>query len=160
MNLNTDNLRCALVCLAIMAGLALPGTVTAAEEGHPHHLAAILGVTQKGSSKTAGTYGIEYTYRINQRFALGAWYEESSGDFDIESWGVISNVYLTDHLPLLIGAGAEQKLYDDKTKYLVRLGAQYQFHLGSVSIAPTTWVDLIENGDELWFVGVTLGIGF
>ena len=153
-----DGLICAVVASCI---LAIPTAVQAAGDDWTHHrshLAAILGLTKK-SSKTAETYGIEYTYRLSERWALGGWYEESSGDFDLESLGAIGNIFVGPNFALLIGAGAERELFGE-TKYLARLGAQYQFHPGGITISPVGWVDFVENGNQLYFVGVTLGFGF
>jgi hypothetical protein len=60
---------------------------------------------------------------------------------------------------LAIGVGAERELFGS-TKYLARIGAQYQFHLGKVSLSPAGWVDLIQGGKQLYFVGVTVSFGF
>ena len=152
-----------VVCLSIWA-VCLTATTPAAHAAgddwaaHRHHVAAILGLTKKGG-KTAETYGLEYSYRLNEPLAAGAWYEESSGDFDLESLGVFVNIFVTGNLPLMVGVGAERELFGE-TKYLGRIGAQYQFHPGSVTIAPAAWIDFVENGNELYFLGLTVGIGF
>lgn len=129
-----------------------------AEGAHKHHASVIAGVTEK-SGESAWTYGFEYAFRLNNRWALGGWYEESTGDFELGSLGVQGNFFLTENFPLLIGIGAERELFGE-TKYLARLGAQYQFHTGPISIAPAGWIDLVENGNELYFIGVLVGIGF
>ena len=150
-----------IIIIAAAAMLAPPTAALAAGDewsDHPHHLALILGTTNK-SGKWAETYGLEYTYRLSELWALGGWYEESTGDFELESWGVIGNLFVGPSLPILIGVGAEQELFGE-TKYLGRLGVQYQFHPGNISVAPTGWVDFVENGNELYFIGVTVGFGF
>ena len=68
-------------------------------------------------------------------------------------------MFVGPSLPLLVGVGAERELFGE-TKYLARLGVQYQFHPGSITIAPVAWADFVENGNELYFVGVTIGFGF
>ena len=147
----------ALLCALLM--LAGSCSTRAAGPGdHPHHLSLITGVTEK-SGKTAETFGVEYTYRLNTRWSVGGWYEQSFGDFELESFGVLANLYATEHLALLLGAGSERDLFDE-SKYLGRIGASYQFHVGSATFAPIVWVDLIEDGKELYFLGFTLGTGF
>ena len=144
---------------ALLCVLSVPGISWSAGPGdRPHHLSLIVGGTEK-SGKWAETVGIEYTYRLNQRWSLGAWYEQSFGDFDLESLGALANLYATDHVALLLGAGAERNLFDE-SKYLARLGVSYQFHIGAATVAPVGWVDLIEDGKELYFLGLTLGTGF
>ena len=149
-------------CLTLLwVFLVLVGPCIAEAAGpndHPHHLSLIVGATEK-SGEWAETVGIEYSYRLNKRWSVGGWYEQSFGDFELESLGVLANLYATDHLALLLGAGAERDLFDD-AKYLGRVGASYQFHIGSATVAPVGWIDLIESGKELYFLGVALGIGF
>lgn len=148
----------------LFAGLfliAAMGPVQAAGDDwshHRHHLALILGASFK-SSKDAFTYGIDYTYRVNYRWEIGGWYEQSSGDFELESFGVVANPRLGKNTPLILGLGVERELFG-KDKALFRLGISYQFHPGSMTIAPSAWVDLIEDESEIWFVGVTVGTGF
>ena len=146
--------------LVLVGSLVCAMGALAAEGAHRHHLAGVLGGTWKDSDKTAGTYGVEYAYQLNERFALGAWYELASGDFDLESLGALGKIYVAKSLPVLLGAGAERKLFDDKTHYLLRTGLQYEFHAGRVSVAPAAWIDWVDNGEQLYFIGATVGIGF
>ena len=145
------------LCLLLILVVLCP--VQAADPSdHPHHLSLIIGATEK-SGKTAETFGVEYTYRLNKRWAVGAWYEQSSGDFELESLGLLANLYATDQLALLLGAGTERDLFDEP-KYLGRIGASYQFHISFATVAPVGWIDLVEDGNELYFLGLTLGVGF
>lgn len=145
-----------LWALLILAG---PCIVRAAGPvDHPHHLSLIVGATEK-SGKWAETVGVEYLYRLNTRWSVGGWYEQSFGDFELESLGVLANLHVTDHLALLLGAGSERDLFNE-AKYVGRIGASYQLHIGSATVAPIGWVDFIENGKELYFLGFTLGTGF
>ena len=140
--------------------LASP-SVQAAEGGwqeYRHHLAAILGASIKGE-KGAFTYGVDYTYRLNRTWEIGGWYEESTGDFELGSLGVVLNPHITENLPIILGVGVERELFG-KDKALFRLGASYRFHPGRLTVAPSAWVDFIENQSEIWFVGVTIGAGF
>jgi hypothetical protein len=62
--------------LVLTIPVLFPGDVHAAEAAHhKHHLAAVLGGTWKDDGKLAASYGVEYTYRIHERFALSGWYE-------------------------------------------------------------------------------------
>lgn len=102
---------------------------------------------------------MEYAYRVSQRWAIGGWYEDSTGDFELDSLGVIGNFHVTENFPLLLGIGSERELFGDD-KWLLRAGATYRFHAGPVTIAPALWVDFVENGTELLFYGATIGVGF
>lgn len=155
MKRNTRHLKL-LWALLILAGPDIAGA--AGPTGHPHHLTLIVGATEK-SGKWAQTVGVEYLYRLNTRWSAGGWYEQSFGDFDLESLGVLANLHVTSHVALLLGAGSERDLFDE-AKYLGRLGASYEFHVGSATIAPIGWVDFVENGKELYFLGLTVGTAF
>ena len=145
------------VCVVLMSS-AISVAGAADPTDHPHHLSLILGATEK-SGKWAETTGVEYTYRLTQTWALGGWYEQSSGDFELESLGVLANLYATRSFAFLLGAGSERDLFNEP-KNLGRLGATYQFHVGPATIAPAAWVDFVENGQELYFLGLTFGAGF
>ena len=155
MNQYTRYLRL-LVASLILAEPCISGA--AGPTDHPHHLSLIVGATEK-SGKWAEAVGIEYLYRLQTRWPVGGWYEHSFGDLDLESLGVLANLRVTDHLAFLLGAGSERDLFDE-TEYLGRLGASYEFHMGSATVAPIGWVDFAENGKELYFLGFTVGAAF
>jgi hypothetical protein len=91
--------------------------------------------------------------------AVGGWYEQSTGSFELDSVGVFANIFVAGHLPVMAGIGAERELFGS-TKYLARFGAQYQFHPGKVTVSPAGWIDLIQSGKQLYFLGATIGFGF
>ncbi len=62
-------IRSVIVC-AILGASTWALADDDSSSGHKNHLALILGTTIK-SGKTAETYGVEYTYRISDRLALG-----------------------------------------------------------------------------------------
>ena len=140
----------------MLAGPCIAGAAEPAD--HPHHLSLIVGATEK-SGKWAQTLGVEYLYGLNARWLVGGWYEQSFGDFELESLGALVNLRVTDHLAFLVGAGSERDLFDE-TEYLGRLGASYEFHIGSATVAPIGWADFVANGKELYFLGFTVGTAF
>jgi hypothetical protein len=159
-----NNLRLAIaLVMSLVMSLALAAPA-AAQDSDSHassgrnHISIILGGTEKGD-KTATTYGIEYTYRLNDRWALGGWYEESTGTFELNSLGMVGSFYVTRNFPLILGLGTERELFGEN-KYLLRAGLQYQFHAGPISISPTAWMDFVEDGHELFFYGATFGFSF
>jgi len=46
----------------------------------------------------------------------------------------VGSFFVTQNFPILFG----------ETRYLARIGVQYQLHAGSVTIAPTGWVEITE----------------
>ena len=138
---------------------------TGAEQGR-NHIAAIIGYGEKSGAtdgptggKRALIYGIEYQYRVHDRLSLGAFYEQSSGDFDAESFGIPAWVSLTDQLKLLLAIGSERKLFEEDDEILYRIGLGYDIEFENVTVAPAGWVDFV-NDKEIYFLGFTIGTGF
>lgn len=133
---------------------------------HRNHVAAIIGYGHKSGAtdgptggKRALIYGIEYQYRVHDRFSLGVFYEQSSGYFDAESFGIPAWVSVTDRLKLLLAIGSERKLFEEDDEVLYRVGLGYDIEFESVTVSPAGWVDFV-NGKEIYFLGFTIGTGF
>ncbi len=168
--------------LVALACIALLCPAIAAAEGNEHpsdevlltsdaehgrnHIAAILGYAAKSGStdgptggKHAVIYGIEYQYRIHDRFSLGLFYEQSSGDFDAESFGIPASIFVTEEFKILLAVGSERKLFEEDDEIFYRLGLGYDIELERVTVSPSGWVDFV-NGKEIYFLGLTVGFGF
>ena len=68
--------------------------------------------------------------------------------------------YFDNGLKLGAGPGAEHKLKKNKTLGLFHLSTGYDWHNGNWSIGPVATLDLIEGGDETFYLGVSGGYGF
>lgn len=124
---------------------------------HRHHLALILGGSQKGG-KEGATYGLEYEYRLSRRFGLGVFWEQTEGDIEAETLGIPLSIHATRNFKVLVAAGVERQLFkDDET--VLRLGLDYSFHAGRFTVAPSAAVDFV-NDNEILFLGLALGRGF
>lgn len=133
---------------------------TAAEEGsHRHHVAVAAGAAAH-NSETSAYLGVDYVYRFSGPWAVGVFYEEVSGDFDLRALGVSVGRYFDSGWKLAGGIGAEYKIKKDKTLALVHLTAGYDWHIGNWSVGPTATVDFIENGEQTYYLGVSVGYGF
>ena len=127
------------------------------EEAHqPHHLAVAGGVGWY-ESKSSAFLGIDYFYAVSNSWALGAFYEEVNGDFDLQAWGVLAKASWGHGFSFAFGPGYEYKLAKDKTLFLFRLQAGYSWHAGSWSVGPVITADLIENGNSTYYAGFTVG---
>jgi hypothetical protein len=157
----------ALLC-GIWLAVGVPASAGADAEGasasdhdehalHRHHVSAVLGASQKGS-KEAWAYGLQYGYRLNRRLSLGAFWERTNGDFDAETLGIPLSIYATQNLKVVLGVGVEKQLFEEDETVL-RLGLNYDFHLGNFTITPASAVDFVNN-NEIWFLGLELGLGF
>ena len=160
----TGGARSAFAPLLALAFLAIPAPVPAADDGHAdhrHHLAVAGGVAYKAEKpKSAWFLGLDYEYRLNPTLGLGAYYEETLGDFDLQALGVMLFVHPTDGLKLGVGAAVERKFGENKRKALIRLKAAYDFHAGSVTWGPMAAWDLIEDQSNVVYVGIGIGFGF
>ena len=128
---------------------------------HRHHLAAAGGAAFKAEKpKSAWFLGVDYEYRLNPSLGLGAYYEETLGDFDLQALGVMLFFHPTDSLKLGVGAAVERKFGERKNKALIRFQAAYDFHSGSVTYGPMAAWDLIEDQSNVVYVGFGVGFGF
>ena len=133
----------------------------AAEDGHHHrNHAAVAGGMSWHGSKNSGYIGLDYVRRLNDRWGVGAFYEEVSGDFNLQVWGVAGKRFFDNGLKLGLGAGVERKLEKDHILALVRVDAGYDWHFGNWSIGPTGVIDFIEDGNTTYYLGAALGIGW
>lgn len=148
------------VASAGLLGLVLCANGHAAgKSGHPHHIAAETGIASH-NSKTSGFLGLDYLYQFSGPWSAGFFYEQVSGDFDLRAWGAILGHTFGNGWKVSGGIGAEFKIDEDKTLALIHLSGGYGWHFGSWSFGPAATVDLIEDGNQTYYLGVVLGYGF
>ena len=127
------------------------------EEAHqPHHLAVSGGVGWH-ESKSSAFLGVDYFYAVSNAWALGGFYEEVNGDFDLQAWGLLAKASWGNGSSLAFGPGYEYKLAKDKTLFLFRVQYGYSWHSGSWSYGPVITADLIEDGKSTYYAGMTVG---
>jgi hypothetical protein len=129
------------------------------EHSHSHHVAAATGIAWHDDHSSA-YLGVDYLYRLNGQWAVGGFYEEVSGDFNLRAWGLIFNRYFGHGWRVGFGPGAELKLKNNQTLGLLHFSAGYDWHRGSWSFGPNARLDLIEGGKHTYYLGVLLGYGF
>jgi len=148
----------------------------AEHEFHRHHLSVFLGVTdgeveveaeagvESGGGEVivedqqAFTVGLDYEYRLNRRWGVGALADWAGKDF--RSWvvGIPVVLHPTGGLKLLVAPGFEKNNEHD-AELLVRLGAMYDFEVGRFTIAPALNIDFVDD-EEVLVYGVNIGRGF
>lgn len=159
--------RSVIIALAVFA--LLPCRAWAeGDAGHGdipyHHLALFLGMgfeTKEGHEDEEGfAIGLEYEYRFHESWGFG-------GVIEGLGQGAVRNVVLA--APVSFHPGGAWRLFTGpgveftpkKDKFLLRLGAGYEFDLGGHwSLAPEVLVDLIETGAETWLFGLAIGYHF
>ena len=126
---------------------------------HDHHLALFLGATHVEES-TYPTVGLDYEYRLpflNRLFGVGPMVEYIHEDHAVLIGAVALYLHPWAGLKLFSDAGYEYS--EEHGDFLVRLGAGYDFHLGSVSLTPTAAVDFV-HGHTAIVGGLALGYVF
>lgn len=140
----------------ISAGLLLASNQTLAA-GDAHHLPGIfLGYTH-AESNNEFTYGIEYEYKFNSDWGVGAIYEktEDAHHGDGVTVKLVQAFYhLPQHIRLGVGIG-EEKIggAHPHTEDLYRVSATYEYHVGDFAIEPTFAVDFIDS-EKAYVFGV------
>ena len=149
-----------LIALLILCSAFFSIPALAAEGGHhPHHIAVVSGIASHDSEES-GYLGLEYSYRLSDRWSLGGFYEEVSGDFDLQVLGLVANRHFSSGWKIGAGPGIERKLKKNKDLLLLRLTGGYDWHFGNWSIGPVITYDLIESGESTGYIGVAVGFGF
>ena len=135
---------------------------------HKHHVDIFLGATletdtaNKGDGKEnkSSAFGLEYQYRINSQWGIGAAIEAIGDDTIREEVYVIPITYHINHSwAIFAGPGYEQAAHHGD--YLLRAGVAYEYSLGNnFDIEPKFMADWIGASRTTWVAGVALGYGF
>jgi len=152
--------RLVLACLA--ATLFAPAAA-AAEPEEPfrrHHVALVLGgTTAPPENETGFTIGVDYEYRLRERFGIGAVVERAGGRLDATSLIGLVDVHLSRRFVLQGGPGVT---FEQGERFAVaRIGGYYEFEAGKYTISPALSYDFAGGGrpNEVVF-GVQLGRQF
>ena len=148
----------------LLAAVLLAVPARAADDGHDfhhHHVSVVGGGAFKAEKpKSSFFLGVEYEYLFNPKLGLAGYYEETTGDFDLQAIGALLMWHPTGGLKLGAGAAVERKFGERKNKALIRFQVAYDFHAGKVSYGPMAAWDLIEDQSNVVFVGFGVGFGF
>jgi len=151
--------------------LSLLTTAVLAQESehfHKHHVDVFLGATLEtntgsksdGKDKKSVAAGIEYQYRLNTSWGVGAAFETIGEDTIREQVYVLPVTYHINHdWSVFAGPGYEEDGHHGN--YLLRAGFAYEYDLGSdFNLEPKFMADFIEGGRTTWVAGIALGYGF
>ena len=131
--------------------------VIASNEAH-YFPGIFIGYTH-ASDETHFTYGLEFEYKFNQNWGLGAVYEniDDAHHGDGVTVTVASLFYHpSNNVRLGLGVGKEKiGGAHPHTEDLYRLTASYDYHIGHFGLAPTLAVDFID-GEKAYVFGVAL----
>ncbi len=179
----------ALLCLAMPQGLLAQHGENADEaEFHQNHFSVFLGGTtesEEDETTTSFSIGVDYERRLSRLMGIGFGAEYVFVDVGREALaGLLGFFHVTEGFVLLGGPGlefAQEPLHEveaggevgkisetsedveteRETNLVFRLGTLYEFEVGhQYTIAPSLFVDFIENKDPAFVWGLSFGIGF
>jgi hypothetical protein len=137
--------------------LLLSASYTAFAAGDAHHFPGVFIGMTNAESETEFTYGIEYEYKFDHQWGVGAVYEKTDDAHHEDGVTVkLASIYYHPVNNVRLGLGfGEEKIGGDHphTEDLYRLSASYDFHVADFGIAPTLAVDFID-GEEAYVFGV------
>lgn len=135
-----------ITTLLVSTGLLLASNQTLAA-AEAHHLPGIFIGYTHAEHENEFTYGIEYEYKINAEWGVGAVYEKTDGAHHDDGVTVkLAQVYYHTPQHIRLGAGlGKEKVggHHPHTEDLYRVSASYEYHLGDFAIEPTVAVDFI-----------------
>ncbi|MFK7914403.1 MAG: hypothetical protein AB8B93_10855 [Pseudomonadales bacterium] len=128
---------------------------------HRHHLSVLTGSTRflmsEGSDEDAFTVGIDYEYRINQRYGAGFVAEYAVDPLDATSLLGALDVHLVQGLVLQLGLGVE--FVEGTSNELARMGFLYEFEFDAFTLSPQLHYDATSEEDSIVF-GLAVGVNF
>jgi len=126
--------------------------------GNKHFPGIFLGATDF-KDETNFTFGFEYEYRFDKEWGAGVVFERSNNAHDGDGVAVwVASAYYHPVPDVRLGVGLGQERIGGAHPHnedLYRMSASYDFHFGSVGIAPTIAVDFID-GDEAIVFGIAI----
>lgn len=128
------------------------------EEGFPrHNLNLLLRYTFERDGD-GFTSGLEYEFRFRRWVGIGGMVEYVAGDINVGVVGVMANFHPWRDLVLVIGPGVEFNSDEDRT--FLRMGALYEFKVGSVYLGPAVIFDTFRDKERALIVGGQVGLTF
>ena len=73
----------------------------------------ILGGVAEHDSEQSAYIGLDYSYRISEKWSIGGFYEEVSGDFDFQGWGLFGMRCFHSGWKIGAGPGIEREVRKD-----------------------------------------------
>lgn len=128
------------------------------EAHHKHSLGLFVGVTRE-HDENLGTWGIEYSYRINRLWTVGGVIERADREKD-STLGIVF-VHLWPWKGLFLGGGIGRKDPADERENTARatVGYEWEFGKGWLINAQAN-LDFIEDHDREEVYGIAFGRSF
>jgi len=124
-----------------------------------YHLSVFSGYTVDYANRNGYKIGVEYEYRLSDRFGIGGTFDYTGADFQVYAFSIGATAY-PFNFPLVFGAGVGAKSVDSKWKNFTRTLMVYDFHLNKLSIGPMVMYDFFPAEKDIMTYGLTVGFGF
>ena len=154
--------RSAFTALALWAAGATAEETShsdAEHAGHARHhtLGIFIGNStedRREEPRRGATLGIEYEYRFAAEYGVGLVLERVSGDLDVN---VVAAPFAYHRGPWKLYAAPGIESGHGKSEVLLRVGAEYGFHVGGMEISPQVDLDFV-SGERVFVIGVVLAV--
>jgi hypothetical protein len=180
----------ALLVFAALAAAVVPFTATAEgrteperewrpeyDEGRPHHLSLLLGSTTLQDEATAFTLGLDYEYRLNRTFGLGAVAEYAVQDVGSFTLLAVADIHVWRNLAVQLGPGiefidieAEIEEHSEQgeagggeqlEQFVFRAGLLYEFEFETFTFSPQLHFDVVPGSEpDSYVVAFAFGRAF
>jgi len=124
-----------------------------------HGLSVLMRYVTENRAEGGWAIGLDYTYRFEQSWAVGAFGEYLSGDFDVWVTGVMGYWFPLRGLGIGVGPGVEIA-EGGNDRFLGRVGIFYEFEEGAFFISPAVFADFLDDGDVALLLGGNIGMLF
>lgn len=122
------------------------------EERENNSIGLFVGITDEDRRETGLALGIEGSHFFTESVGVGGVLEYTFGDIDALV-GLVAPMYRSGKWKIFAGPGFETGDATDGTEFLVRVGTEYGFEVGSIEISPQFNVDFVD-GDTVVVIGV------
>ena len=124
-----------------------------------HGLSVLMRYVTENRAEGGWAIGLDYAYRLEQSWAVGAFGEYLSGDFDVWVAGLIGYWYPIRQVGIGVGPGVEIS-EGKQDRWLGRVGIFYEFEEKNWFIAPAIFADFLDDGEVALLLGGNIGMIF
>lgn len=118
-----------------------------------------LGYTAERSAEGGQTVAVDYLYRFDRHWGVGAFVDLAAGGLKSRVLGAGLDIHPIEPVFLFVGAGIEW--VDGESQGLLRVGGGYEWEVGErTTLGPAVYVDVLEEGKAVYVAGLMLGYAF